>query len=478
MDSETVDLIATDPPFKKGRDFHATPGSLAAGASFKDRWTWDNDVQQDWVDKISDDWPAIKELVESAEATYGEDMAAFLVWMGIRLLEMERVLKPIGSIYLHCDQTASHYLKMLMDTIFGRPNFRTEIVWLRTRGAKKSQHVPKTWGKSHDSILFYAKSRDVRVTPYRALSDTEMAKKFIHVSEDGRRYFTSGLSLFRRPAHGPRPNLCYEWRGCRNPHPSGWCLSRDRLEQEYQKGNVVVRPDGKLERRKYEEDYPGVPAGNVWTDIPNLTGTMPEKVSYPTQKPLKLYRRIIRASSKPGDMVLDPFCGCATTCVAAEKEDREWTGIDIWEEAHQTVLDRLHKEGLSIMGDHGPRLFSHGDVTYSTDVPERTDGGEIAAPKIKRKRNLYTPPEPPDGYTNAQRKAKLIDVCGLVCAGCDRRFDFPEYLQLDHNIPRSEGGSNNLTNRLLLCGPCNRRKSNTLTLTGLRRRNQREGFMA
>ena len=130
------------------------------------------------------------------------------------------------------------------------------------------------------------------------------------------------------------------------------------------------------------------------------------------------------------------------------------------------------------MGDHGPRLFSYGDVTYTRDAPTRTDGGEIAAPKLKRRRSLYVEPEPPDGYTNAQRKAKLLEIHGLFCAGCDRYFDWPEYLQLDHNIPRSEGGSNNLMNRLLLCGPCNRKKSNTLTLTGLRRKNQREGFMA
>ena len=415
MDTATVDLIATDPPFKKGRDFHATPGSLAAGASFKDRWSWDNDVQQDWVDKISDDWPAIRELVESAEATYGEDMAAFLVWMGIRLLEMERVLKPTGSIYLHCDPTASHYLKMLMDAIFTRRAFRNEIIW-RIGWVSGFKTQKRGWIRNHEVLLYYVKS--------------DVAKK--------------------------RFNKEYL------PYPDGY-----------------VRRDGKPPTGK------GIPLEDTWNCsngdplhsimIMSFSG---EKTGYPTQKPLKLYERIIKASSNEGEVVLDPFCGCATTCIAAERLLRKWVGIDIWDEAHQVVLDRLQKEDLSIMGDHGPRLFSAGDVTYTKDAPGRTDGGEIAAPKMKKRRTLYTPSEPLDGYTNAQRKQKLISLHGLTCSGCDRRFDFPDYLQLDHNIPRSEGGSNNLTNRLLLCGPCNRRKSNTLTLTGLRRRNQKEGFMA
>jgi len=412
MDTATVDLIATDPPFKKSRDFHATPGSLADGASFKDRWSWDKDVHQDWVDKISDDWPAIQELVESAEATYGEDMAAFLVWMGIRLLEMERILKPTGSVYLHCDPTASHYLKMLMDAIFTRRAFRNEVVWCYSGGGIPRKDFPR----KHDIILRYSKSRE-------------------------------------------------------------WTFHVERKPYKENTQSVGIHSTYSGKDNKIDLDR-GTPVTDWWVDIPTVTGWNPERTGYPTQKPLTLYRRIIRASSNPGDMVLDPFAGCATTCVAAEQEGRKWAGIDRWEKAHKIVLDRLRMEELSIMGDRGPRLFSYGDVTYTTDAPERTDGGEIAAPKLKRRRSLYVEPEPPDGYTNAQRKAKLIEVCGLVCAGCDRSFDWPDYLQLDHNIPRSEGGSNNLTNRLLLCGPCNRKKSNTLTLTGLRRRNQRDGFMA
>ena len=406
MNSETVDLIATDPPFKKGRDFHATPGSLAAGASFKDRWTWEKDVQQEWVDRIADDWPAIKELVESAEACYGEDMAAFLAWMGIRLLEMRRVLKPTGSIYLHCDHTAGAYLKMLMDAVFGRFQFQNEIIWYYSGGGASKRR----FARKHDTLLFYTKDK------------------------------------------------------------SKWTFNVDAVRVPHKWVDGQKRADGS------ERD----PRGKIPDDVIEMHGVMPwakERTGFNTQKPLALYERFIRASSNEGDMVLDPFCGCATTCVAAHRLNRQWTGIDIWEGAHGVVLDRLEQEGMA--ADDRETIF--GTVHYSTDVPIRTDDEQIAAPKMKRRKHFFE--EPPDGYTNAQRKVLLVeqnmDEDGYVyCDGCDRSFDSPEYLQLDHNTPRSSGGSNNISNRRLLCGPCNRRKSNTLTLVGLRRRNKKEGFMA
>ena len=434
MNSETVDLIATDPPFKKGRDFHATPDSLAAGANFKDRWTWENDVQQEWIDKIADDWPAIKELTESAEACYGEDMAAFLVWMGIRLLEMRRVLKPSGSIYLHCDATAGHYLKMLMDAVFGREQFLGDIIWNKQNGVKSRTH----WGNENDNILAYAKVFRKHVLnaddpACRApFSDISLSMHFKKRDGSGRRY-------------------------------------RERVING--KSYIYYADEGRF-------------VGNLWNDISSMQANTPlnnESVGYPTQKPLALYERIIKAGSNAEDVVLDPFCGCATTCVAAERLDRKWVGIDIWDKAHESVLKRLQGEGMSVDGDVGGRLFSSGDVSYRTDVPERTDDRQIAAPKMKRRQHWFE--DPPDGYTNAQRKAMLVEKSidedgNVYCNGCDRAFDSPEYLQLDHNTPRSSGGSNNISNRRLLCGPCNRRKSNTLTIIGLRRKNKSEGFMA
>lgn len=457
MNSESVDLIATDPPFKKGRDFHATPDSLAAGAHFKDRWTWDNDVQQEWVDKIADDWPAIKELVESADACYGEDMAAFLVWMGIRLLEMRRVLTPTGVLYLHCDRTASHYLKMLLDAIFGYKNFRNQIVWHYDGPQRPSD---RDFATKHDIILRYAKSPKFSVSKddlnaVSRLSEEELSDAY-QQDENGNWYYDL-----------PRGDYTDE---------SIKRLDREGLIRWTRTGNPRVKKilpiiEGVVCRIKRRHD--------VWSDIRSLGQVnKKEKTGFKTQKPLDLYERIILTAPR-GSVVLDPFCGCATTCVAAERLGYHWAGIDIWEKAHEVVLDRLRQEELSVDGDAGGRLFAYGDVTYRTDVPARTDDAQIAAPKMKRRKHWFE--DPPDGHTNAQRKEILVERLtedGLVyCQGCDRGFDSPAYLQLDHNTPRSDGGSNNISNRRLLCGPCNLKKSNTLTLSGLRKQNEKDGFM-
>ena len=209
-----------------------------------------------------------------------------------------------------------------------------------------------------------------------------------------------------------------------------------------------------------------------------MTGWNPERTGYPTQKPLALYERIIKASSNEGEFVLDPFCGCATTPVAAERLNRQWIGIDHWDEAHQIVLDRLQDEGLAAPdGNAGGRLLTFGEIKYSTAPPVRSDDRAVAAPVLKTKKKQSKEPPGPR-QTRAEMIATLIEENGLVCEGCNREFDDPLYLELDHNTPRSDGGLNHISNRLLLCGPCNRIKSNTLTLSGLRRENKKRGRMA
>ena len=411
-------------------------------------------------------------------------MGAFLCFMAVRLLEMHRILREDGSIYLHCDSTAAHYLKELMDSIFGWRNFRNDIVWKRTDGAKKSQHDPKQWGKSKDNILYYVKSKSTPVRPYRPLTKEEFDEKFIHSDQRGR-YFTKGLSIFRRPSQGSRPNLCYEWKGFSNIHSAGWCLSKERLEEEYQKGNIVILEDKKgnrkLERRKYAQDYPGLPVNDIWSDIANLTGKDREKTGYPTQKPLRLYERIIMASSREGDIVLDPFAGCATTCVAAERLGRQWVGIDIWDKAEQVVLERLEDEGLLAPEDMPKRKRTKQYVCYPKDIyftsnlPVRTDEGEKAVPFLKTKLKVDEPKGP--RMSRAEMVEYLLDQQGWRCQGCDREFDDPRYLELDHNTPRSDGGLNHISNRILLCSPCNKLKSNTYTLSGLQKQNKKLGYM-
>ena len=406
INSESIDLVATDPPFNKGKDFHATPDSLAAGASFHDRWSWERDIEGEWEDAIKDDWPAVRQVIESANTAWGRDMGAFLCYMGVRLLEIHRILKPTGSLYLHCDPTASHYLKAMLDAIFGKANFRNEIVW-RIGWVSGFKTQKRGWIRNHDILLYYVK--------------TEAAAK--------------------------RFNKEYL------PYPPDY-----------------VRRDGKKPTGK------GFPIEDTWNcstgdilDSIMIKSFSSEKSGYPTQKPVALYRRMIEASSNPDEVVLDPFCGCATTLIAAEQAGRQWIGIDLWDEALGVVRDRVEKECQNLFG---------GDVLYSEVPPNRTDEGETASPplKSKTKRRIAEPPGPK--MTRQEMVDILIEEHGITCQGCDREFDDPRYLDLDHNTPRSQGGLNHISNRLLLCGPCNRAKGDTLTLKGLRQLNMKNGWMA
>ena len=396
MNSDSVDLIATDPPFNKGRDFHATPDSLAAGAKFQDRWSWERDVHQDWIDQLTDNYPKLMEAIECARYAHSDGMGAYMCFMAVRLLEMRRVLKPSGSIYLHCDPTASHYLKACMDAIFGWRSFLNEVLWLYKTGG-----MSKRWfGRKHDNVLLYVKSKAYTFNPLK---------------------------------------------------------EKSYLSYKYGFSNVEIMQDD-------QGVYTLVGMRDYW-DIPALRGNQPETVGYPTQKPLGLYERMIRASSNEGDVVLDPFAGCATTLVAAENLQRHWVGMDIWEGAHQLVTERLRAT---------TGLF--GDVKFTDNLPKRTDDGEDAAPFLRVKQRVKEPEGPK--WTRAQMYKHLLDQNGSVCQGCDRAFDDPRYLELDHNTPRSDGGLNHISNRVLLCGPCNRLKSNTYTLSGLRKENRKRGYMA
>lgn len=412
MNSNSVHLIATDPPFNKNRDFHATPDSLADGASFQDRWSWERDVHQEWIDQIKDDFPHVMEVINGSRASYGDDMGAFLCFMGVRMLEMKRVLREDGSIYLHCDPTAGHYLKELMDAVFGRKNFRNEIVWHYTGGGRSKTY----FSRKHDTILLYSK---------------------------GRRY-TFNVDEIRVP---------YK-------ETSG-----------YAKSGITAKSG-----KKYLPNPKGTPIDDVW-DIPIINPLSKERTGYPTQKPLVLYERIIRASSNKSDIVLDPFCGCATTPVAAERLGRQWVGIDIWNKAHETIISRLQSEGLAAPdGDTGGQLLTKGQIGYETRPPARTDDGQEAVPFLETKQRVEEPKGP--RMSRTEMYDVLLSKQGPKCQGCDRVFDDPRYLELDHNTPRSDGGLNHISNRVLLCGPCNKLKSNIYTLSGLRRENLKRGYMA
>ena len=432
VNSDSVDLIYLDPPFNSNRNYSAPIGSEAAGAAFKDSWTL-SDVDNAWVGEIAEKDPALYNVIQASEYSHGKGMKSYLIMMAVRLLELKRVLKDTGSIYLHVDATASHYLKLIMDSIFGTKNFRNEIVWRRHTSVHGSfQHAPKQWGTMNDLILYYVKSSHTPVSPYVELTEEERNLKFNLVDEEGRRYYDDSSHIYNTPNMGARPNQCYTWRGYTNPHASGWRLSKKRLEEEYQKGNFVILPDGKLQRRKYENDYRGQLVGNVWIDIKPTMGK--ERTGYPTQKPLALLERVIRASSNEGDVVLDPFCGCATTCVSAEMLGRQWVGIDLSPLAGKIVVERLQKvsdeDGL-LKGGKLPK------VIHRTDLPRRTDREAL-----------------PDYRTH---KHVLYGEQEGNCKGCGVHFPF-QNMTVDHLTPRSKGGGDHKENLQLLCNSCNSRK--------------------
>ena len=306
LDEGCVDLIYADPPFGTGKDWGA----------FDDRW-------QNGLD-------------------------GYLDWMRPRLAEMRRVLADTGSLWLHCDPTASHYLKVMLDDLFGRDNFRNEIVWERASGRSKgSQFERRSFGSDYDTLLLYSKSgRYVFNGQHYPVSAADLAEKF--PLEDGRGRYNTGTPLFREPSGSPRPGLCYDYKGTANPHPSGWRVSRGRLAEMDERGEIVWR-DGKPPLRKaYADDYKGKPVGNLWSDIPNVMGR--ERTGYPTQKPVALLERIIKTSSNEAGLVADPFCGSGTTLAAAKRLGRRWWGCDLNPQAVTLAESRLAAETPPLEG--------------------------------------------------------------------------------------------------------------------------------
>ena len=338
VNSESIDLIATDPPFNSGRNYFADPNSIAKGAYFPDKWAWSVKMRDRHLADLKKLHPKAHHYIEGVWQTLGDGaLTAFLLFMSLRLIEMKRVLKPTGSIYLHCDHHASHYLKQLMDIVFGNRNFIHEIIWERIKGAgKRSQHAIRSLGSNTDSILHYGKTRkylfnaEAIALPF---SNLEAAFPF---SDSRGRY--KRRSPFRPPGLGPRPNLCYIYKGIENPHPSGWTTKKENLAKLDEEGEIEW-----ISGRPYRKQRPGagIIPSNLWTDISQVMGD--EDAGYPTQKPLALYERIIKAGSNEGNVVLDPFCGCATTLVVAEKLGRKWIGIDIHPQVKTIVANRIAK---------------------------------------------------------------------------------------------------------------------------------------
>lgn len=329
IDSESVDLIYLDPPFNSSRSYNVLfkeeggKESQAQITAFEDTWHWNSAAEKTYQDLVTLGDARISSMMSALRESIGTNqMMAYLVMMAARLVELQRVLKPTGSLYLHCDPTASHYLKIVLDNIFGADQFRNEIIWQRTNVHSDS----KTWSNVSDAIFFYTKSDKFTWNPiYAPHSEEHLKSKYSSNDPDGRRYTLSDMT-----SPNPRPNMMYEWKGHASP-PNGWRYSRETMAKLDTEGRIWY-PTDKSKRprlKRYLDKMPGTLLGNVWTDINPINSQAAERLGYPTQKPVALLERIIQASSNPGDLVLDPFCGCGTTIAAAQKLGRRWIGIDI-----------------------------------------------------------------------------------------------------------------------------------------------------
>ena len=509
LDTESIDLVVIDPPFGKKQTFTGRlkpplskqereqeqdlmvnwgvydvasayelgveyPDQTGETALFRERWRFERVLQEDW-------WDAVREtpiwwLIESTRRTHDEDTAAYIAFMAQRMVEIRRVLKPTGSVYLHCDHDANAYLRQMMDAVFGSSNFLNEITWLRT--ATRKGNVSRRLANDTDTILRYGRdaaqavwNTDAVVIPYDLdnLPD-KTAIKYRHSDPDGRLW---QLTSITSPSQTGDPERTFEVMGVTRT----WRWSRERIRQEIDNGRIIQSKPGAVPRyKRYLDEQRGLPLNNLWTDIPNLNSMATERTGYPTQKPQALAQRIIQASSNPGDLVLDCFAGCAYVPVAAEMLDRRWIACDMSPRAWTVVRRQFAKKpelGMTVESEEtdyeeaSPRFEGKGvlKVRGPNQLPTRSDPEtrlEYLPPRaqLPQIRFRQTPLE-----TSAEIWQAFVDEWGAECWYCGIREQRGRlYLQLDHIVPnRGDGSNDDCWNRALACIACNSDKSNRLT---------------
>ena len=336
---ECVDLIYLDPPFNSNADYNMLYSSAAGGAqyrAFNDTWYWDEGAEERYCLYESAPGRPAQSAVLGMYQIFGRSgMLAYLTYMAERLEQMSRLLRPTGSIYLHCDPTASHGLKLVMDSIFGRGNFRNEIVWERTTGRKAGHQ----YGRAHDVILFYARPGSTWNPP--TVPQTERTVRGHDLMRDSDGLFR--VSDFSGAGQGP-PRRFGE-STIAPPDGRHWMFDQAGVDRLMSEGRIAFSRTGRPRLKTYLKDLPGVSIRDIWTDPQPINAAAKERLGYPTQKPLALLDRIIQASSNPGDLILDPFCGCGTAIEAAHKLKRQWVGIDI----SSFAIDLIRKERMKGM---------------------------------------------------------------------------------------------------------------------------------
>ena len=415
LDSDSVDLVYLDPPFNKKEIFSAPIGSKAAGLSFTDMWSWD-DVDKVHLDKLIENYPYLVQFIQSVGVIHSEAMKSYLTYMAQRLIEIKRILKNKGSLYFHCDPTASHYLKIICDRIFSHQRFKAEITWKRN----SSHNDSKSFGNVSDIILFYGEN--IFTDKVRVPLNSEYQKKFYRHDDPQRGKFrVDNLSAKGLSGGGYH----YDFHG----HNGPWRYPEKRM-LELENDNRIYIPkkiNGVPALKRFLKENKGQIPTNVWTDVPPIQSQSKERTGYPTQKPIALMNRIINASSKEGDIVLDPFCGTATTCVAAQQLGRKWIGIDVSQGAKKLIIERLSNDA---------GFFS--DFDHFDKAPVRKDIEEV---KI----------------SNKTLKPTIFKNQNGQCNACNLEMDI-RHFEIDHIIPKSKGGRDTFENYQLLCGSCNRIK--------------------
>lgn len=361
----SVDLVYLDPPFNSNADYNVlfaeADGSRAAAQikAFGDTWQWDQAAAAAYAETVSSGGAAAHTLSALQQLLGDSNLLAYLSMMAPRLEELKKTLKSTGTIWLHCDPTASHYIKLLMDGIFGPENFRNEVIWQRTSVKGDAR---RKLGAVHDVILTYGKGRDTYCLVPRRSPDEAYLARFNKDDGDSRGpYHSAPLD-----SPSPRPNLTYEYNGF-SPPAKGWRVDQQEMARLDAEGRLIFPSSktGRIRRKLFLADAPGPPVGDVWVDIPPLQAASAERLGYPTQKPEALLDRIIESGCPPGGVVLDPFCGCGTAIVAAQKSGRDWVGIDL------TYL------AVALMKS---RLTAIGNVDYSVvgEPTSATDAAKLA----------------------------------------------------------------------------------------------------